>query len=220
MARMEIDRARFLALASAMSAACGGAAKHAAPIEAPAPAAPSASARPLGAPPPVSSAAPKPRRPGLWGYRPLEPARTCAAVKCFRGAPIDEGSGAFDGRECRHLEQGLRPDAFQRVMACVLEPDADSPCDVPLFLAEPGGCLEKWAEPPELDPATAAKCKPIVARCNGPARSSFAGSGALTMDQCQGVLSVTRPAMHPRMIHCITEYCDDAPNVCYQELLR
>ncbi len=238
---MEIDRGRFLFLASAIAAstttagACAttGGPDASAPVAVPAQ--PSGTATSIEIPPMtmttspmpsasgVTSSAPEPaamRSKGLWGFPPLDPPRTCAALKCPAGAPYDEMRPVV-ARECKALEVGLRPEVFQRAMACLTQSGpGGGPCDAPRFGDDPGQCLEGWSEPPQLDASTAAKCKTIVAACRGPGRSVHAGSGTLTMEQCQGVLSVTKPSVQARMIHCITEYCDGAPRLCWMSLQR
>jgi hypothetical protein len=108
-----------------------------------------------------------------------------------------------------------RPEAFQRFLACLLERNntADT-CDLARVGTDPGECLEKWSSPPTIDPATAAKCKPIVAACAGPNRSIHA-NGPLSMDTCQRIFSVTTARSDRKMIHCVTEYCEEAKDLCY-----
>lgn len=238
---MEIDRGRFLFLASAIAAstttagACATTSGPNATAPVTVPAQPSATAATIDVPPmtmttvPMASAsgapssapaATAPPSKGLWGFSPLDPPKTCAALKCPVGAPYDEMRPVV-ARECRALEVGLRPEVFQRAMACLTQNGpGGGPCDVPLFGDDPGQCLEHWSEPPQLEAATAAKCKPILAACSGPGKSIHAGSGTLTMEQCQGILSVTKPSIQARMVHCITEYCDGAPGLCWMALQR
>lgn len=226
---MEIDRKRFLALVSAIGAqtACGAAQPDPAPIHVaiePVPTAPSATPeparRPLAPAPSQPVAVDPPPAPaatsaGIWALSPLDPPRSCAQLRCPLGAPWQEAFRVLQ-HDCKGLEASLRPDAFQRFMACMIPQNGTrATCDLTLVGTDPGLCLERWSEPPVLDAATAAKCKPIVQRCNGPRRSPHAGAGSLTLEACQGILSVTKPNVESKMIHCITEYCDDAPRLCY-----
>lgn len=227
---MQIDRSRFLALVSAIGAytACAGTTKDAAPVVIPPPPQPPpvASLPPIASPspppPPSSAPTPEPEPPrattsrGVWAFEPSTPPKTCVAVKCPIGVPYDEMRRVV-ANECRSLDKILRPEAFQRVLACLTEKGAPNACETPRFGVEPGMCLEHWSEPPQLDPSTEAKCKTIVAQCSGPQRSVYAGSGALNMADCQGILSVTKPAAVPHMVHCIVEYCDQAPSLCWMD---
>lgn len=226
---MNVDRARFLKLVSAIAAApyaCGTPPEPvvAVPVEIK-PMADASSPIVIGAPPPGppgTSMVPTDDGPpaavaaggGIWDlpYDPAAPVKSCAMLKC--GGPVKEGMSALRGH-CRALEMTLRPEAFQRFLACMLERNntADT-CDLARVGTDPGECLEKWSSPPTIDPSTAAKCKPIVAACAGPNRSVHA-NGPLSMDTCQRIFSVTTARSDRKMIHCVTEYCEEAKDLCY-----
>jgi hypothetical protein len=235
---MQIDRARFLGLVSAMTAACGGAQAEPPPVNVaidvrspppgPAPiavAAPPATisltmdpAGPAAEPRPVPTE-PQPiavaTSPGIWALTPLDPPKGCASLRCPMPAPWQESFRVLQ-HDCRGLEASLKPEAFSRFMACMMPKNGTrDTCDLLHVGTDPGECLEHWSDPPTLDPATEPKCKPIVARCNGPRRSVYGGKGTLTLAACQGILSVTKPSVEAKMIHCVTEYCDEAPRLCY-----
>lgn len=226
---MRVDRARFLELVTAIAAtplcACQTSPPEARVVVAPldikpiAETTPGASgagaggargdARP-GAIPPIATDTGA----GIWAlpYDPSAPPKTCGQLRC--GGPTSEAMGALRN-SCRTLEIALKPEPFQRFMTCMMAvngtPDT---CDLRLVGTEPGECLERWSSPPVVDPATAAKCKPIVAACAGANRSPHADE-ALTMETCQGILSVTSPRAERKMIHCVTEYCEGARTLCY-----
>jgi hypothetical protein len=227
---MEVDRGRFLklvaALASATAVPMACATSNPEPqvvsvpldikpiAEAKKPAAIAAAGPPLevaAEPPP--SADPSTSSLGIWAlpYDSSAPPKTCAQLKC--PGPTQEAMGALR-MHCKVLSEGLRPEAFQRFMTCMMaHNNTPDTCDLTLVDDEPGSCLEKWSSPPAIDPATAAKCKPIVAACAGPNRSIHA-SGPLTLDACQRMFSATSVRADRKMIHCAIEYCDGAPGLC------
>jgi hypothetical protein len=234
MSCMQLDRTRFLQIVSAMAAAttaCATAPRaEPEPVIVPLQPQPPATSAPVAtapAPPPAPSEtasvpvveAPLPPQGvgGLWTY-PYDAAAkpsTCAELKCTLGAPWQEAHGALM-RQCRGLDAALRPEVFQRFMKCMRgKAGTQGTCDLSAVGTDPGDCLERWTETPAIDPATQAKCKPIVAACGGPKRSVHAGAGQLTMQTCQQMLSIAKPRSEAKMIHCVTEYCDDAPRLCY-----
>jgi hypothetical protein len=233
MSCMQLDRSRFLQLVSAMAAATTACASAPRPEPEPVivplqPQPPVTSVPVASAPPPSDSASvPVPESPppdpvnptpgGLWtySYDATAKASTCAQLKCTLGAPWREAHGALM-QQCRSLDAALRPEVFQRFMKCMLsKAGTQGTCDLSAVGTDPGDCLERWTETPAIDPATLAKCKPIVAACGGPSRSVHAGAGQLTMQTCQQMLSLAKPRAEAKMIHCVTEYCDDAPRLCY-----
>ena len=225
MSTLNVDRRRFLelvtAIACAHAAACATTPPEPQVVVAPLdikpiaemskPIATSAPVDP-GTPPP--SAVPPSMSAGIWGlpYDSAAPPKACAQLRC--PGPTQEAMGALRS-QCRALSETLRPEPFQRFMTCMMSVNNTvSTCDLTLIGTEPGECLEKWSEPPTIDPATAAKCKPIVAACAGPNRSVYADK-PISMEACQRIFSVTLPRAERKMIHCVTEYCDGAQGLCY-----
>lgn len=230
---MHLDRSRFLKLVTAISAAtaCPMACATTSPTEQVPIVAVPLDIKPIGdgsAPVAVAARtdpglanAPEPPPSslasgglGIWGlpYDPAAPPKTCSMLKC--GGPVHEAMGALRS-SCKTLSEMLRPEPFQRFMTCMMaQNNTPNTCDLLLVGVAPGDCLEKWSSPPTIDPATATKCKPIVAACAGPNRSVHAG-GPLTMEACQKLFSVTSARFDRKMIHCATEYCDEAPGLCY-----
>jgi hypothetical protein len=232
---MNVDRKRFLRLAAAMAGAtvaCGTKPEPQSaimvPVEAPpdegaplatATATATEPARVATTPPPpeeeppsVPVAANGPA--GIWAlsYDPSAKAKSCADLKC--PGPTQEAMGALRNA-CRTIEKRLATEPFQRFMTCMMGyNNTRNTCDLMKVGEKPGECLHGWYETPKIDPATAAKCKPIVAACGGSKRSVHASKG-ITMDECQKVLSVTNPKSEAKMIHCATEYCDQALTLCH-----
>lgn len=224
---VRVDRSRFLELVVAIGAgaACTRTQPEPAPVVVPvqpppATATPSeaqavasaSSPEPVDAP--VASDAGPPARPPLATYDgPL--ARTCASLKCPLPAPWQESFRILQA-DCRALERRLVKPTFDRFIGCMLAHNGTrETCDLTL-MDEENGCLLGWADPPELDPKTASKCKPIVAACAkkfDPAHSH--AKTLLTMQVCQGLLSVASPAGEHKMISCVTEYCEDGPRLCH-----
>lgn len=229
---MNVDRTRFLKLVTAIAAApyaCGTPPEPVVAVPIDVKPTPDGSSRAMtgpipSAPPPEAPSerdaqppkvdAPVAQGGGIWD-RPYDAAATpksCAMLKC--GGPIKEGMSALRG-ECRALEATLCPEPFQRFLGCMLERNnTRDTCDLRRVGTRPGECLEKWSSPPTIDPSTAAKCKPIVAACAGPNRSVHA-SGPLSLETCQAIFSVASPKVERKMIHCVTEYCEDAKDLCY-----
>lgn len=230
---MNVDRSTFLKLVSAIAAAPYATSACGTPPE-PVVAVPvdikpmtDASTPPIviGAPPPSpagtsrppiddESVAPIAAGGGIWDlpYDPAAPPKSCSMLKC--GGPVKEGMTALRS-QCRQLEGTLKPEAFQRFLGCMLaRNNTPDTCDLARVGTQPGECLEKWSSPPTVDPATVAKCKPIVAACAGPNRSIHA-SGPLSMQTCQAIFSVTTPRSDRKMIHCVTEYCEESKDLCY-----
>ena len=107
------------------------------------------------------------------------------------------------------LEQNLRPDAFQPLLACMMaHNDTRKTCDLTLWSADPGDCLEGWHQKVAVDPATATTCRRVTGACKK------SGTGSLSMADCQGMLSATAARGERKMIACMTEYCDEAPKLC------
>jgi hypothetical protein len=226
--RVHLDRRRFLELVTAIAAgSCGGSTpeQHVVTVPLDVRPLPEASAAPLAVgPAPSRSDADRVTLPpvdpsavggsGIWDfpYDPAAPPRTCAQLRC--GGPTAEGMKALRS-SCRSLEAMLRPEVFQRFLSCMLaRNNTPDTCDLARVGTEPDDCLHKWTSPPSIDPSTAATCKPIVAACAGSRRSQHA-SKALEMQTCQAIFSVTTPRAERKMIHCVTEYCEDAKELCY-----
>jgi hypothetical protein len=225
---MELDRGRYLKLVAALTSAtavpmaCATSNPEPQVVSVPLDIKPIAEARPpiaTAAPPDAATAPPPPGDPsmslsaGIWAlpYDPSAPPKTCAQLKC--PGPTQEAMGALR-MHCKALSEALRPEAFQRFMTCMMaRNNTPDTCDLSLVDDEPGNCLEKWSSPPTIDPATAVKCKPIVAACAGPNRSMYA-KAPLTLDACQRMFSVTSVRADRKMIHCAIEYCDGAPGLC------
>jgi hypothetical protein len=151
---------------------------------------------------------------GIWAasFDPSARAKSCADLKC--PGPTQEAMGALRNA-CKTIEKRLAAEPFQRFMTCMMGyNNTRNTCDLMKVGEKPGECLHGWYETPKIDPATAAKCKPIVAACGGSKRSVHASKG-ITMDECQKVLSVTNPKSEAKMIHCATEYCDQALTLCH-----
>lgn len=133
---------------------------------------------------------------------------TCAQLKCPLGAPYQEAFKILK-HDCKALEQNLRPDAFQPLMACMMaHNDTRKTCDLTLWSADPGDCLEGWHQKVAVDPATATTCRRVTGACKK------SGTGSLSMADCQGMLSATAARGERKMIACMTEYCDEAPKLC------
>jgi hypothetical protein len=235
---MQLDRARFLHLVSAIASATACAPQKTEPEPVYVPMQPAATASvapiataPLAVPPPMASTAKasegrSPAPPdaplaaggtGIWTlpYDPAATPKTCGQLKCPLGAPWQEAARAL-ASQCKQLDAALKPEVFQRFMTCMMQQNnTRGTCDLARVGTDPGECLERWTETPNVDPATAAKCKPIVSTCAGPNRSVHSGGGTLTMQACQQMLSIAKPRAEAKMIHCVTEYCDDAPRLCY-----
>lgn len=226
MSAMRVDRGRFLELVTAIAAtplcACQTSPPEARVVVAPLDIKPIAETPPEAAVTARGDAGPGVTPPmgsdvggaGIWAlpYDPSAPPKTCGQLRC--GGPTTEAMGALKN-SCRALEGALRPEPFQRFMTCMMAvngtPDT---CDLRLVDTDPGDCLEKWSSPPTVDPATAAKCRPLVAACAGTGRSPHADQ-ALSMETCQGILSVTSARAERKMIHCVTEYCESAKDLCH-----
>lgn len=132
----------------------------------------------------------------------------CGHLKCPLGAPFREAFSILK-HDCKAVEQNFRPEAFQRVMACMMaHNDSRDTCDLSLWGTDPGHCLEGWHKG-NVDPATETACRRVTAACKK------SGNGALSMSDCQGMLSATAARGERKMIACMTEYCDHAPKVCY-----
>lgn len=248
---MKIDRQRFFSLAFGLAGVTACAKEHDAPpvlaplevavppqptpptplaTEAPAPLAPSASAAAQPTPPaPTTEAV---LTSNIDVYDP-NGKHTCSELRCPTGHPFAEGMKVLQ-HDCRGLERGLRPEHFQRFIQCMLKQNnTRATCDLFLVSADPGDCLERWAEPKVLDTKTASVCAPIVQKCaNRPPPRPYPGmrmpgqpippppppKSPLTVAACQGVLSVTKDAARTKMVACITEYCEDAQRLCYMNL--
>ena len=236
---MQVDRTKFLHLAAAMAGsivACGTKPEPQSaimvPVEAPQDAGSSA---PLAVGPPAATTSERPVTPpsdpddqapsapvasspnasaGIWAlsYDPSAKAKSCSDLKC--PGPTQEGMSALRNA-CKTIEKRLATEPFQRFMTCMMGyNNTRNTCDLMKVGESPGECLHEWYATPKIDPATAAKCKPIVAACGGPKRSVHASKG-ITMDECQKVLSVTNPKSEAKMIHCATEYCGEALRLCH-----
>lgn len=232
---MKVDRKKFLHLVAAMAgsvAACGTKPEPQSAIMVPVEAPPDASS-PLVAtgpatapeparvavtplpeeePPAASVAASGPA--GIWAlsYDPSAKAKSCADLKC--PGPTQEAMSALRNA-CRSIEKRLATEPFQRFMTCMMGyNNTRNTCDLMKVGESPGECLHEWYATPKVDPATAAKCKPIVANCGGPKRSVHASRG-ITMDECQKLLSVANAKSEAKMIHCATEYCGEALKLCH-----
>lgn len=235
---MRVDRTKFLHLAAAMAGsvvACGTKPEPQSaimvPVETPpdasAPTAsgPTASSTPVATSRPTvatESAPDEPSAPvaasgrstGIWAlaYDPSAKAKACGDLKC--PGPTQEGMSALRNA-CKTIEKRLATEPFQRFMTCMMSyNNTRNSCDLMKVGESPGECLHEWYDTPKIDPATAAKCKPIVAQCGGPKRSVHASKG-ITMDECQKVLSVANAKSEPKMIHCVTEYCGEALRLCH-----
>jgi hypothetical protein len=151
---------------------------------------------------------------------------TCSELRC-PGGPSAEGMRVLM-HDCRKLEKGLRPEHFQRFVQCMLrQNNSRSTCDLRLVGTDPGECLERWSDPKVLDSKAAAACAPVVQKCGakpspGVGRKPMGGPvpppKALTTAECTGILSVTKDAERPRMVACMTEYCEEAPRLCYMDV--
>jgi hypothetical protein len=234
---MNVDRKKFLSLVTAMAGAavaCGTKPEPQSAIMVPVEAAPDASASsaplasggaasPAPTPAPTLSAAPVEEQPvavapsapaGIWAlsYDPSAKAKSCADLKC--PGPTQEGMSALRNA-CRSIEKRVSTETFQRFMTCMMGyNNTRNTCDLLKVGESPGECLHEWYNTPKIEPATAAKCKSIVATCGGPNRSVHASRG-ITMDECQKLFSVTNPKAEPKMIHCATEYCGEALRLCH-----
>ncbi len=153
---------------------------------------------------------------------------TCGELRC-PGKPIAN----VLQHDCRTLERNLQPAAFQRFIQCMLrQNNTRATCDLMLVSTDPGGCFEGWTKIKASEPEARKTCAPIVARCATkstppivPNRTSVFGSpgrGAravpkpnLGSDDCEGLLAATRGGAKPKMIACMTEYCEEAPTLCY-----
>jgi len=210
---VHVQRARFLELVTAIAAACTPQPAEAPAVVVPVDTMPAKSASPPYPEPVKVDVAPRlelkgTSSRGIWDLEYDEKAapKSCAQLKC--PGPTHEAFGILKSY-CTAFSQNLRTEPFQRFMNCMMAhnntPDV---CDLTLIGTEPGDCLEKWAEPSQLDPATEAKCRPLVRQCD-------AAGSAITMEACRGLLSVTTPRREKKMIHCIVEYCDSAPTLCH-----
>lgn len=232
-ARMNVDRKKFLHLVTAIAAstvACGTKPEPQAaiivpvqpPQDASAPVATTPSTGPSRAEE-IESTPEEPTRPsapvasspgGIWTlpYDPSAKAKSCADLKC--PGPTQEAMGALRGA-CRSIEKRLATEPFQRFMTCMMSHNnTRNTCDLIKVSERPGDCLYGWYDTPTINASSAAKCKPIVARCSGANRSIHA-SHAITQDECQKILSVTNPKSEAKMIHCVTEYCGEALTLCH-----
>jgi hypothetical protein len=223
---MQVDRALFLNLVTAIAAATGcpvacaaSSGAERAPVTAPVvdvpappPTAPVVAHLPLNAaapPPPVIPAI----RLGIWSpeYAPAGPPLTCAMLKC--GGPVNEGMWSLR-KACKIYSEMLRPEPFQRFMGCLMtQNNTAKTCDLALVDSDENGCLEHWSAPPTVDPATAAKCRPVVESCA--ARRGGESGRPLSMEACQKMFSVTSAKYDRKMIHCAMEGCGTAPIDCY-----
>lgn len=151
---------------------------------------------------------------------------TCSELRC-PGGPTSEGMRVLM-HDCRKLEKGLRPEHFQRFVQCMLrQNNTRNTCDLRLVGTDPGDCLERWSDPKVLDTKAGAACAPVVQKCSAkplPPRGGKPTGGppplpkALTTAECTGILSVTKDAERPRMVACMTEYCEEAPRLCYMDV--
>lgn len=223
---MHVDRKKFRRLVTAMAAttvACGAKPEPQSAIMVPVETPEDASA-PLatGTMPPVP--APEDEPPSapvansgsgvIWDlpYDANAKPHACADLRC--PGPSQEAMGVLRNA-CRTIERRLATEPFQRFMTCMKSVnDTIDTCDLRKVGESPGECLHGWYETPAVNPATAAKCRPIVAACGGPKRSVHASRG-ITMDECQKILSVTNPKSEAKMIHCVTEYCGEALRLCH-----
>ncbi len=198
---------------------------------------PVASAAPLPFPlaaPSVEASTPPPvaeERKGLIDDYDPSGKHRCAELRCPPAHPFHEGFVTLM-HDCRGLERGLKPEPFQRFIQCMLrQNNTRATCDLLLVNTDPGGCLERWTKPDLPDPLTASVCAPIVQRCAArsppPSRPvPWAPSvrpppprrPPLSQGACQGLLTVTTDRVRPKMIACMTEYCDEAPTLCYISL--
>jgi len=246
--RVKIDRKRFFSLVTAIAGVTACAKEAAAPVPELAPLEVAVPPQPPPPPDPtmVASAQPPPvpTRPLAAPSSEAVPAssmidrydpsgkHTCAELRCPTGSPAAEGMRVLL-HDCRALERGLRPEPFQRFIQCMLhQNNTRATCDLLLVGTDPGECLERWSEPPVLAPQTAAVCAPVVQKCGArppPSPPTFRIPGQpvppppppkppLTVAACQGVLSVTKDTAQKKMIACMTEYCEDAPGLCYMNL--
>lgn len=157
---------------------------------------------------------------------------TCGELRCPPGHPFAEGMKVLQ-HDCRGLERNLQPAAFQRFIQCMLrQNNTRATCDLLLVSTDPGGCFEGWTKIKASDPELRKTCAPIVARCGAkptppiaPNRTSVFGSpgrppqsapkAKLSSDDCEGLLAATKDRKKPKMIACMTEYCEQAPDLCY-----
>ncbi len=86
--------------------------------------------------------------------------------------------------------------------------DTRDTCDLSLWSANPGDCLEGWHKG-TIEASTDTACRRVTGVCKK------SGSGALSMSDCQGMLSATAPRGERKMIACMSEYCDQAPRLCH-----
>lgn len=151
---------------------------------------------------------------------------TCSELRC-PGGPTAEGMRVLM-HDCRKLEKGLRPEHFQRFVQCMLrQNNTRNTCDLRLVGTDPGECLERWSDPKVLDSKATASCGPVVQKCGAkpaPPRGGKPMGGppalpkVLTTAECGGILSVTKESERPRMVACMTEYCEEAPRLCYMDV--
>jgi hypothetical protein len=156
---------------------------------------------------------------GIWAadFAPGTSPQSCAQLRCPRAPlpyPAQERFDFLKG-ECRALEAALRPEVFQRFLGCVLARHS-SDCDA--RAVNTSECLACWSNPPDLDPASEAKCRPLLAACSGAKRSPDA-RGTLTMEACRGILSVASVRAERKMSECITTFCGEAAKYCYNAVL-
>jgi hypothetical protein len=156
---------------------------------------------------------------------------TCGELRCPPGHPFAEGMKVLQ-HDCRALERNLQPAAFQRFIQCMLrQNNTRATCDLLLISTDPGSCFEGWTKIKASEPELRKTCAPIVARCAAkptppivPNRSVFGAPGRSTpaaakpklgSDDCEGLLAAAKDRAKPKMIACMTEYCEEAPTLCY-----
>lgn len=164
--------------------------------------------------PPVETPAPIAASGGIWTlpYDASKKPHACSDLKC--PGPTQEAMGVLR-KTCTTIQGRLATEPFQRFMSCMIaRNNTTDTCDLRLVSERQGDCLHGWTETPKIDPATASKCTPIVAKCGGSKRSIHASKG-ITMDDCQKILSVTNAKSEAKMIHCVTEYCGEALTLCH-----
>ena len=204
---MKVDRAHFLQLVALVHGATACSSKPPPPANAVAPVelarpepAVTATAAPVATSAPVASSTAEVANAsgaeGIWKRSAPTSTHSCKELKCPH--PSQEGFQALRD-ECAHLAKSLRPEVFQRFMACVMKVNnTPMTCGLGPIGTGRGECLEGWASPPTFDAASEATCKPIVSKCKG----------ALSMEKCRGLFSVTTKSSEPKMVHCAAEYCD------------
>jgi hypothetical protein len=194
-------------------------------------------------PPPVASAEPPRAAPQVVptqesaGPLPIDSydptaRHTCGELRCPPGHPFAEGMKVLQ-HDCRALERNLQPAAFQRFIQCMLrQNNTRATCDLMLISTDPGGCFEGWTKIKASEPEARKTCAPIVSRCAAkptppivPNRTSVFGSPGrspqaspkpkLSSDDCEGLLAAAKDRAKPKMIACMTEYCEEAPTLCY-----